>query len=146
MKALLALVLGLTTLCSAQASMDNTIHTYFPLLVEQSNTGRYCPELSKITTVSQRDSLEGVKVIFKYRKGGLKQFAYTHNSRQCMSDMVCITSNHYEAKGSQLWISLERNNDGEYPTTDMPGYRMMSVSIMTNDYPYWPSCRYLLQN
>ena len=139
-----ALFLGFTAVLLVQTAKAQDVFTYFPVLVEQSNAGRYCPELSKITAVNQRQSLEGDSIVFNYRAGITRSYKYTHNSRQCMSDMVCITSNYYDVDGDELSISLERNNDGQYPTSDLAGYSMMTVMLNTSDYPSMPTCRYML--
>ncbi|MCC2679781.1 MAG: hypothetical protein K0R29_2357, partial [Pseudobdellovibrio sp.] len=65
-------------------------------------------------------------------------------SRTCYSDMVCPTQVSFGTDRHYSKIVLTRNNDGNYPTTNLEGFSDVTVDL--SETPRFGSyyCRYEL--
>jgi hypothetical protein len=87
----------------------------------------FCPKIDALT-VQQDEQLNGVALTMTQQRGILQTTA-TGSSHGCMSDILCPTDDNFDFLTLPGSASLTRNNDGNYPTTDLPGYSSLSISL-----------------
>lgn len=101
---------------------------YQPQLVNADSRGESCPQISQI---SVKDDLSKGLVNLAL-KSSEKNFNLVtdknYESSHCISDMVCPTSVIFNELENML-ITLERNNDGNYPTTNEPGFSTLQIGL-----------------
>lgn len=140
----LTLVAGLV-LAGSQAFASNSVYSYSQtVLVGQSKVGFICPQVINVTALNEAGSLDGQSATLSLSTGERTTYVYQGSTRSCISDMICLTENHYQAKGVMNEVSLRRNNDGAYPTTDLPGYSALTITLEQGDAPA-VQCTYLLE-
>ncbi len=88
---------------------------------------QFCPALDAMT-IQQDEQLNGLALTFTQQRG-LLQTKATGMNRGCMSDILCPADDNFEFLTIPGSASVTRNNDGNYPTTDLPGYSDLSVYL-----------------
>lgn len=141
MKALIAIV-GLVLL-GQTASANQNVFTYRMFLAGQSKEGNFCPQLVRATAVNEVGSLRGKAVHLVDIDGAGDVFVYQNTTRTCREDVVCVSENHFRQNGSGVTVSLKLENNGVYPTTDLPGYTQLKLSWTAPDTGTLKSCMYL---
>jgi len=126
------------------ALASKNVFTYRTVLVEQSKSGRFCPELVTATAVDQRNSSRGQAVHMVDARGHGAVYTYEKTSRACKEDIRCDSTNHYVKASSQVKVSMKLNNNGEYPTTDLPGYSSLKISWIDQQTSTAKFCVYML--
>lgn len=124
MKTILALI-GLLLLTQTSFAAN---YYYQPQLTSADSRGETCPQISEIAV--QDDLAKGL--VHLSLKSNEKSFNVTtdknYEASHCISDMVCPTSVIFNQLENKL-ISLERNNDGNYPTTNEPGFSTLQIGM-----------------
>lgn len=126
------------------ALANQNVFNYRTILVEQSKSGRFCPELVTASAVNQRNSLRGHAVHMIDARGVSAVYTYESTTRKCKEDVRCDSTNHYVQKSSSVRVSLKLNNDGAYPTTDLPGYSSLKISWVDQQTKTPKFCTYML--
>jgi hypothetical protein len=121
----------------AIGAMAGTEQVYSTQLETTNNA---CADVTSIRVTNKEASLDGDHLVLELANGSRQTAKFTYASTTCLSDMVCITSNNFDGEVS---ASLERNNDGQYPTQDLPGYRSLSLLYLKGDGAI--TCSYLIQ-
>ena len=120
--------------------------TYQPQLVRADNRGEKCPDLSKITIQDDLNNASVTLTLESEEKSLNVTTNKSYESTHCLSDMVCPTSVVFNQLDNSL-ISIERNNDGNYPTTNEPGFSTLEVGlykIENNNLKWTAFCFYTL--
>ncbi len=141
MKALIALF-SLVLFGSASQASQN-VFTYRTVLVGQSKEGRFCPQIVRTTAVNEVNSLRGKAVHITDENGLGDVFVYQNTTRSCREDIVCISENHFGQKGSTGKLSMNLDNNGTYPTTDLPGYTSLKLSWVDSNTKTAKHCTYM---
>ncbi len=141
MKALIAMFSLVFIGSAAQAGQN--VFTYRTVLVGQSKEGRFCPQIVRTTAVNEVSSLRGRAVHITDQAGFGDVFTYEFTTRTCREDVVCISENHYRQKDSPVTLSMNVNNNGTYPTTDLPGYSSLKLSWVDQNTSTAKSCSYM---
>ena len=105
-----------------------SVFSYRTVLVEQSKAGKFCPQIVTTTAVNEQNSLRGQAVHLVDNEGLSYVFTYKYSTRACREDVVCVSQNHYLKADSPVIVSLKLNNNGDYPTVDLPGYTSLKLS------------------
>jgi hypothetical protein len=132
MKAFLLLFVSIS---SFAASQD---YRYSAKLVNSDKLATNCPSLSNILV---RDN--GDESAISVRINGVTQVMNsTGESRTCFSDIVCPTSVSFGTKKHYSKVVLTRNNDGNYPTSNLEGFSDLTLDL--SETPRFGSyyCRY----
>jgi hypothetical protein len=88
---------------------------------------QFCPTPESLV-VAQDENLNGLSLTLS-QQSEIIGTAASGSSHQCISDMVCLTEDHFDLVNGNGYVSLTRNNDGNYPTTNLPGYSSLSISL-----------------
>ena len=88
---------------------------------------RFCPTFESLV-VTQNEKLQGLLLTFS-EQGEVIGPKSSGSTKTCISDMVCPTEDHFDFVDRTGYASLTRNNDGDYPTKNLPGYSSLSVSL-----------------
>jgi|GEM_PF-5219581 len=104
----------------------------------------YCPKFDSLV-VTQDKNLNGTSLVFDYQ-GDIVATKPTGPSTTCMSDVVCPTDDTFDFVNGNGYASLMRNNDGEYPTKDLPGYAGLSVLVDAPTATGKVACYYRITN
>jgi hypothetical protein len=88
---------------------------------------QFCPTPESLS-VKQGADLKGLSLVFS-KQGDIIATTASGSYRTCMSDVVCPTDDTFDLVNGNGYASLTRNNDGDYPTTDLPGYSALSISL-----------------
>lgn len=145
MKALFfALIASVVSISAAHAN-DTRVQTYTTILVHQSRSGNFCPEIKSIVAVQKPGSLEGETLTLNLTNGTDVTLEYTYATTSCVSDMICLTTNQYKNFG-EMMVELTRNNDGEYPTKDLAGYSDLNILVPNPATRMLESCVYMLRD
>lgn len=86
---------------------------------------KMCPVLDGIVIKTKTGSLEAKSILLisgRSRISASSDGAY----RTCYSDIVCPTNDDFMLDKNTV-ASAERNNDGEYPTTDLAGHSRLMI-------------------
>lgn len=143
MKAL-SVVFGFVLIGSQAFASKSVYSSRSVILVGQSKSGLVCPQVLNVTAINQAGSLEGETATVILTNGQRTTYSYQYSSRSCISDMICLTENYYTTKGVMNDVSLRRNNDGAYPTTDLPGYSAMTI-VQNRGGEQEVYCTYMLE-
>ena len=144
MKALFFALIASVVSISAFAN-DTRVQTYTTILVHQSRSGNFCPDLKGIVAVQKPGSLEGETLTLNLANGTNVTLEYTYANTSCVSDMICLTANQYKNYGDMM-VELTRNNDGEYPTKDLAGYSDLNILVPNPATHMLESCVYMLRD
>jgi hypothetical protein len=109
-------------------------------LLNNDDLASNCPELKNLQ-VGDAGNLSKIMVQMNGSNVTLKT---TGESRTCYSDMVCPTQVSFGTDRHYSKIVLTRNNDGNYPTTNLEGFSDVTVDL--SETPRFGSyyCRYEL--
>lgn len=88
---------------------------------------QFCPTPESLV-VAQDENLKGLSLTLSQQSEIIGTVA-SGSSHQCHSDIVCLTDDNFDLANGNGYVSLTRNNDGDYPTTDLPGYSSLSISL-----------------
>ncbi len=86
-----------------------------------------CPRYNSLEVVQGAD-LKGEGLLFDYQ-GDIVATKPAGSSRTCFSDVVCPADDNFDFVNGNGYASITRNNDSNYPTTDLPGYSELSIHI-----------------
>ncbi len=131
MKTALALLVLLSSANAFAGSSQTFNYTVSAPSVVTSQPGveasdvRSCPNFSSVAIQQDTETLEGLS--FVGYESDLIAASADGSSRTCYSDVVCPTEDHFRLVNGNGSVSVMRNNDGEYPTTDLSGYSSMAV-------------------
>lgn len=131
MKAALLLVTGLLSLTavSAQASVSN--YSVSEAYVVPSQPGvkpsdqALCPRVKSIAVENGPGDIGATKLTLHVSERSVS-LETTGSSKTCHSDIVCPTEDNFSIDAQTL-VSIERNNDGNYPTTDVAGHNSLTI-------------------
>ena len=126
------------------ALASKNVFTYRTVLVEQSKSGRFCPELVTANAVDQLNSTRGQALHLVDARGYGAVYTYEVTTRVCKEDIRCDSTNHYLNASSHVNVSMKLNNNGEYPTTDLPGYTSLKLSWVDPQTSTAKYCVYML--
>jgi hypothetical protein len=87
---------------------------------------KFCPQIRSAQIEVKDGSLDATSLVLTTASDSIA-LKSDGSSQQCYSDIVCPTSDDFSSQ--DLLVMIERKNDGEYPTTDLPGHTHMSVLI-----------------
>jgi hypothetical protein len=119
MKAFLLLFVSISSFAAGQD------YVYSAKLGNNDKLAANCPSLSQIVV---RDS--GSDSAISVRIDGVKQvMKTTGESKSCLSDIVCPTSVSFGTDKHYSKIVLTRNNDGNYPTTNLEGFSDLTLDL-----------------
>ncbi len=88
-----------------------------------------CPELTGIEILTPAKSLIASSITIHTQKESIEMKA-TQPTQICISDMVCETSDEFSLSDAG-YAAVRRNNDGNYPTTDLPGHNSLTLTGKT---------------
>ncbi len=97
-----------------------------------------CPELKELQVRDAGD----LSMITVQMNGEVVVMKTTGENRVCYSDVVCPTQVSFGTDRHYSKIVLTRNNDGNYPTTNLEGFSDVTVDL--SETPRFGSyyCRY----
>lgn len=115
------------------AMANQSVFTYQrPFVIEQSHAGLLCPQMKTITAVNEPISGRGHSVQLMNMRGNVSVFAYESTTEKCRQDIICETINHYAEINNRSKVAMTLQNDGSYPTTNLPGYKMLKLSWLSD--------------
>jgi hypothetical protein len=86
-----------------------------------------CPNIQKILITDT-----GTSGNILLQVAGAKNFTYLSangESSSCMSDILCETTIDYRSQTNPIQAWITRNNDGNYPTSNLPGFSRLSLDL-----------------
>lgn len=108
---------------------SNKVFTYKrSFVIEQSESGPICPQVKTVTAVNDANSGRGKTVYILGQRGETAVYNYASTTRKCRESILCQTLNHYTNDVTDAKVTMTVKNDGAYPTTDLPGYKMMKLA------------------
>jgi len=133
MKAFLLLFVSISSFAA------NQNFSYSARLVNDDKYAFNCPTLSDLLV---RDSGDDSEVRVRVSGSSFLTLKTTGESLSCMSDVVCPTSVSFGNEKHYSKIVLTRNNDGNYPTTNLDGFSDLTLDL--SETPRFGSyyCRY----
>ena len=109
-------------------------------LLNNDDLSPNCPELKNLQVRDAGD----MSMIMVQMNGAGVTMKTTGESRTCYSDVLCPTFVSFGTDRHYSKIVLTRNNDGNYPTTNLEGFSDVTVDL--SETPRFGSyyCRYEL--
>ncbi len=86
---------------------------------------KMCPVLDLVTIVTKTGSLEAKSIVLASGKSQVVAKS-SGATLTCHSDIVCPTEDNFMLDKNTM-ASAERNNNGDYPTTDIAGHNHLSI-------------------
>jgi len=133
MKALLLLFVSISSLAAGKS-----FH-YSAQLTNNDSLASNCPSLTAVH-VSDDEKNTYISLVLDGQTSMILRT--TGESRSCISDMICPTSVSFGNDKHYSKIVLTRNNDGNYPTTNLDGFSDLTYDL--SETPRFGSyyCRY----
>lgn len=144
MKALIALF-GLVFVGQVVRANQSVFTYHRPFVIEQSNAGLICPQLQTILAVDEPVTGRGRSVSISDVDGKIAVYNYESTTEKCREDIICETLNHYSETNQRSKIAMTLNNDGSYPTTNLPGYKLLKLSWVSQKTGSPKFCVYYIQ-
>ena len=92
---------------------------------------KLCPQIQSAAVETKGTTLEATQLVLQEVNRSPLKIAPTGSSKSCLSDMICPTEDSFDIDSDTL-ISIMRNNDGGYPTTDLAGYSQLKITAITS--------------
>jgi hypothetical protein len=87
---------------------------------------KLCPELKTALIMMDDDQSKSLGIQLVIGHSAVTNFPSTGSTQTCMSDIVCPTTDDY-ALSETASLMATRKNNGDYPTTDLPGHTDVMV-------------------
>lgn len=136
---MLRIIITITTLLSITAFAKEKDTRYIqPKLTNNDDLAFNCPELKNLQVYDKGDA-SFINIQINSIGTSLKT---TGESKTCYSDMLCPTFVSFGTEKHYSKIVLTRNNDGNYPTTNLEGFSDLTFDL--SETPRFGSyyCRY----
>ena len=139
MRALLLLFVSVTSFAATQEFRYSVVK-----LQNNDKLSSNCPAINMLVVRDEGPGYDdGSTVTLKMPSNNLT-LKTTGEGSTCYSDIVCPTFVSFGNEKHSSKVVLSRNNDGNYPTTDLPGFADLTLDL--SETPRFGSyyCRYEL--